>query len=72
MYAKTKEIPAVEKNIQINYVAENSLEMLKRPATAPEPRMMDDRKGHTFALEESGWVPKYINKEVNYLSFSST
>lgn len=36
----------------------------KTPATVPKPRIVDDRKGHYFQLEESGWVPKYTSKEV--------
>lgn len=36
----------------------------KTPATVPKPRIVDDRKGHYFQLEGSGWIPKYTSKEV--------
>lgn len=43
---------------------ENYLLVQKTPAAVPEPRIADDRKGHTFELDESGWIPKYTCKEV--------
>lgn len=48
-----------------NFLTENSLMAQKTPATVPEPRIVDDRKGHSFQLDESGWVPKYTCKEVS-------
>lgn len=47
-----------------NFLMENSLLAQKIPAKTPEPRIVDDRKGHSFQLDQSGWVPKYTYKEV--------
>ncbi|KAG8199064.1 hypothetical protein JTE90_021076 [Oedothorax gibbosus] len=46
-----------------NYILENIQNSTNRPCTAPTPKKIDSRKGHAFELEESGWVPKYTNKE---------
>lgn len=55
---------SVPKCSERNFLTENSLMAQKTPATVPKPRIVDDRKGHYFQLEESGWVPKYTPKEV--------
>ncbi|GFQ64815.1 enkurin [Trichonephila clavata] len=46
-----------------NFIQENVLQVVKRPNTTPMKRIRDNRKGDPFVLEESGWVPKYSQKE---------
>lgn len=52
------------KESEKNFIRENRLSAINRPATAPERKMVDDKNGNSFALEESGWVPKFIYKQV--------
>lgn len=63
-------MPILKKDSPRNHVVQNSLINFKKPAAFPEPKVIDDRKGHSFKLEESGLVPKYTNKQVKrtYLS----
>ncbi|GFW32393.1 hypothetical protein TNCV_675521 [Trichonephila clavipes] len=56
-------LPSTE-DCRRNFVEENVLQVVKRPNTTPIKRIRDNRKGDPFVLEESGWVPKYSQKEV--------
>ncbi|XP_054717365.1 enkurin-like [Uloborus diversus] len=46
-----------------NFIRENALNVIRRPASTPNPRLVDDRKGNSIDLEHSGLVPKYLQKE---------
>ncbi|CAL1296968.1 unnamed protein product, partial [Larinioides sclopetarius] len=46
-----------------NFLEENILEVLKRPTTIPTPKLVDSRRGDTFVLDGSGWLPKFSRKQ---------
>ncbi|GIY80444.1 enkurin [Caerostris darwini] len=46
-----------------NFVAMNKLNALRKPPRKPARKLVDTRKGDSFFLEFSGWVPKFSMKK---------
>ena len=49
-----------------NFITTNAVENIMAVPKKPAANMADTRHGDSFPLEESGLVPKYRNKKVNY------
>ncbi|GFT92647.1 enkurin [Nephila pilipes] len=58
-----KTLHILKEDCRRDFVQENVLQAIKRPNTTPVRRITDNRKGDVFLLEESGWIPKYSQKQ---------
>ncbi|XP_035211340.1 enkurin-like [Stegodyphus dumicola] len=56
-------LPRLNDKFERNFIKENAVDAIKRPATTPARKTADSRRGDIIDLEDSGLVPKFCLKE---------